>query len=355
MADSASTPPNWNTKTSDRRVLLEAVSLRKEFVVRRDLLGRPTLRVTAVDDVSFKLERGKTIGIVGESGAGKSTVGRMLLRLIEPDSGKVFFDGLDVTKLSHRSLRRWRRRAQMIFQDPFTSLDPKMVVGSSVAEPLIVHKGRNSRNRDERVADLFERVGMGPEQMQRYPSQFSGGQLQRIAIARAISTEPDLIVCDEPVAALDMSIRAQVLNLLRDLQDALGVSYAFISHDLSLVRVIAHDTAVMYRGRVVEIGPTDAIFARPGHPYTQALLDSVPVPDPVIQRLRSRPTRRAVAGVVGSGCPYVLRCPHAMQVCRVIMPQLVDAGDGVRAACHLLGSAAAEPPSAPSIAIKVDR
>jgi ABC-type oligopeptide transport system ATPase subunit len=267
--------------------LVTVEGLRKSFAGRKRF-RRKAEPIAAVDDVSFAIAPGETLALVGESGAGKSTVGRMAIRLIEPDSGTVTFDGTDVRGLGKAELRRWRRNAQMVFQDPFTSLDPHLVVGQTIEESLLVHGIGNRGERHERMLELLDRVGIRADQADRYPFEFSGGQLQRIAIARALAPEPRFIVCDEPVAALDMSIRAQVLNLLRDLQDERGLSYLFVTHDLSLVRAIAHRTAVMHRGRIVEIGPTRQLFDAPEHPYTRTLLAAVPVPDPRIQRERSR-------------------------------------------------------------------
>ena len=267
--------------------LVTVEGLRKSFAGSRRF-RRKGESVAAVDGVSFSIPAGETLALVGESGAGKSTVGRMAIRLIEPDSGTVRFDDTDVLALDKSELRAWRRNAQMVFQDPFTSLDPHLVVGQTIAESLQVHGMGTRADRHERVDELLGRVGIRADQADRYPFEFSGGQLQRIAIARALAPEPRFIVCDEPVAALDMSIRAQVLNLLRDLQDERGLSYLFVTHDLSLVRAIAHRTAVMYQGRIVEIGPTRQIFEAPEHPYTRALLAAVPVPDPRVQRGRSR-------------------------------------------------------------------
>jgi peptide/nickel transport system ATP-binding protein/oligopeptide transport system ATP-binding protein len=275
--------------------LLKVDGLRKYFAGRRRL-GKTADPVAAVDGVSFQIAPGETLALVGESGAGKTTVGRMAIRLIEPDSGSVTFDGADVLGLPAADLRRWRRHAQMIFQDPFTSLDPHLVVGAAIAESLQVHGIGTRADRNDRVLQLLDRVGIRADQADRYPFEFSGGQLQRIAIARALASEPRFIVCDEPVAALDMSIRAQVLNLLRDLQEERGLSYLFVSHDLSLVRAIAHRTAVMHRGRIVEMGPTPQIFESPEQSYTRTLLAAVPIPDPRYQRERSRRVGPEVAG-----------------------------------------------------------
>lgn len=258
--------------------LLEVTGLRKSFPAKRNLLGRVTERTVVSDDVNFTVGRGETLGIVGESGAGKSTVGRQVLRLIEPDSGTITFDGDDVRTLKGKDLLAFRRRAQMIFQDPFSSLDPHMTIRNAVGEPLTIHFGIKGAERDARVVEMLERVGMRRDQLDKYPREFSGGQLQRIAIARALTLDPDFIVCDEPVAALDVSIQAQVLNLLLDLQVERGLSYIFISHDLSLVRFLAHRVVVMYRGQVVETGTAEELFENPQHSYTKTLVAAVPDP-----------------------------------------------------------------------------
>jgi peptide/nickel transport system ATP-binding protein len=270
--------------------LLVAEGLVKTFPVGRSLLGRPTEHRHAVRGVDLHVARGETLAVVGESGAGKSTVGRMVLRLVEPDEGQVRLDGIDLLVLQPRPLRALRRRMQMIFQDPFSSLDPRMVVEDAVAEPLVVHFGTKGPGRRRRVLELLDRVGIAEHHAERYPHELSGGQLQRIAIARALAVEPDLIVCDEPVAALDVSIRGQVVNLLQDLQEERGVAYVFISHDLSLVRHIAHRVAVMRQGEVVEEGATAALFDAPQHEYTRTLLDAIPVPDPRRRRDRALAT-----------------------------------------------------------------
>ncbi|MDQ0382673.1 ATP-binding cassette domain-containing protein [Amycolatopsis thermophila] len=256
--------------------LVEVSGLGKSYPARRNLLGRVVERTHAVRDVGFTVGAGETLGIVGETGAGKSTVGRMVLRLIEPDTGSIRMFGQDALALKGSGLRTMRRRAQMIFQDPFSSLDPRMVVRDLIGESLTVHEGLKGRRRDARVLDLLTRVGMREDHLDRYPREFSGGQLQRIAIARALTTAPDFIVCDEPVAALDVSIQAQVLNLLLDLQAERGIGFLFISHDLSLVRFLAHRTIVMRHGEIVEQGPTEQLFSDPRHPYTQALVAAIP-------------------------------------------------------------------------------
>ena len=270
--------------------VLEVDNIVKSFVKKRNVFGIATEHTNAVKDVSFTLEKGRTRAIVGESGAGKSTIGRMALRLDVPDTGAIRLFGDDILKMSTKSVRQLRSRATMIFQDPFNSLDPRMLVGQSVAEPLTLHTDLRGRDRENKVAELLERVGLRVDQMEKYPHEFSGGQLQRIAIARALATEPELIVCDEPVAALDVSIQAQVLNLLQDLQAERQISYLFISHDLALVKMFAHDVTVMRRGEIVESGPTAQIFEDPQETYTKDLLSAIPVMDP-----RKRAARRTLA------------------------------------------------------------
>ncbi|WP_330256227.1 ATP-binding cassette domain-containing protein [Nocardia sp. NBC_00565] len=270
--------------------VLEVDNIVKSFVKKRNVFGIATERTHAVKDVSFTVEKGRTRAIVGESGAGKSTIGRMALRLETPDTGAIRLFGNDILQMSSKNVRRLRRRATMIFQDPFNSLDPRMLVGQSVAEPLTLHTDLRGRERENKVAELLERVGLRVDQMEKYPHEFSGGQLQRIAIARALATEPELIICDEPVAALDVSIQAQVLNLLQDLQQERQISYLFISHDLALVKMFAHDVTVMRRGEIVESGSTERIFEDPKDAYTKDLLSAIPVMNP-----RKRAARRALA------------------------------------------------------------
>jgi ABC-type oligopeptide transport system ATPase subunit len=275
------------------QTLVEVSGLGKSFPAKRNVIGRVVERTQAVQDVEFTIGAGETLGIVGETGAGKSTVGRMVLRLIEPDEGSVRMFGQDVLGLKPAEMRKLRRRAQMIFQDPFSSLDPRMVVKEQIGEALTVHEGLKGHDRDDRVLDLLKRVGMRADHLDRYPREFSGGQLQRIAIARALTTEPDFIVCDEPVAALDVSIQAQVLNLLLDLQAERGIGFLFISHDLSLVRFLAHRTVVMQRGKVVEQGPTEQLFSDPQHPYTQSLVAAIPSARPRRRQARAEAAEAA--------------------------------------------------------------
>ena len=313
--------------------LLEVENLGRTFVVRRSVLGRPTAMVRAVEGVTFSLDAGKTLALVGESGSGKSTLGRLVLRLIEPTSGRIRFDGRDVTPLPERDLKLLRRNAQLIFQDPYAALNPRMTVGQILSEPLLLHNIVPPALRAERVNELLRLVGLDQRVTRRYPHEFSGGQRQRIVIARALAVEPKLIVCDEPVSALDVSIRAQVLNLLRDLQRRLGLAYIFISHDLAVVKHIADGIAVMHLGRIVEIGPNDALFANPRHPYSRALLSAIPVPEPGIAR-----DRIILRGEMPSpldppkGCPFHTRCPVAIARCMTEPPELTG---GLHAtACH---------------------
>jgi oligopeptide transport system ATP-binding protein len=328
--------------------LLALEDITKRFVVRRSLLGAPTAIVRAVDGVSFTIAAGETLALVGESGCGKSTTGRLALRLIEPTSGSVRFNGQDLASLSGTTLRQWRAGAQLIFQDPYSSLNPRMTAGKMLAEPLLLHTDLSPAGRRERVAELLDMVGLRREHAQRYPHEFSGGQRQRLAIARALTVEPKLIVCDEPVSALDVSIRSQILNLLKDLQQRLGLAYLFISHDLAVVKHIATRVAVMYLGRIVESAPRAALFAEPRHPYTQALLSAVPIPS-----VGERKQRRLLPGDPPSaldppsGCHLHPRCVHAQEVCRRSRPELA-ASDGHSAACHLWSDIVSSHPPAPT-------
>jgi len=313
--------------------LLRVDGLVKHFPVRRGLFGRATGAVRAVEDVSFTLQAGQTLGVVGESGCGKSTLGRLVLRLIEASAGRVVFAGTELGGLNAAALRAQRRAMQIIFQDPYSSLNPRMTVGQTLAEPLRLH-GLHRGRHGERVAELLHTVGLAPEHAQRYPHEFSGGQRQRIGIARALAVEPRLIVCDEAVSALDVSVQAQVVNLLQDLQRRFGLAYIFIAHDLAVVKHIASQIAVMYLGRIVELADKRALFATPRHPYTQALLSAIPVPDPDGARQRS-----VLQGDVPSpahppaGCAFHTRCVHVRERCKAERPQLDD-NAGHRVACH---------------------
>ena len=315
--------------------LLQAESLVKHFPARRDVFGRPRAWVKAVDGVSFALNEGETLALVGESGCGKSTVGRLLLRLLEPTAGDVVFGGQNIHALGAEAMRRLRRHMQIIFQDPYASLNPRMTVGQMIAEPLALHEIVPGGRRAGRVRELLRRVGLRPEHAERYPHEFSGGQRQRIGIARALAVEPKLIVCDEPVSSLDVSIQAQVVNLLADLQREFGLAYIFIAHDLAVVRHIATRVAVMYLGHIVELAETAALFAEPRHPYTQALLSAVPVPDPAARRKRI-----ILEGDVPSplapppGCRFHTRCPHMRERCREEVPALLAGAGGRATACH---------------------
>jgi oligopeptide/dipeptide ABC transporter ATP-binding protein len=316
--------------------LLVIENVTKHFVVRRSIIGTPSAVVRAVDGVSFEVRDGETLALVGESGCGKSTVGRLVLRLLEPTAGSIRLAGCDLASLSGRELRRVRAGAQLIFQDPYSSLNPRMTVGEMLAEPLLLHTDLSAASRRERVGDLLRIVGLKTEHIQRYPHEFSGGQRQRIAIARALAVEPKLIVCDEPVSALDVSIRSQILNLLKDLQQRLGLAYIFISHDLAVVKHIATRVAVMYLGRIVESATADRLFAEPRHPYTQALLSAVPTLAPRPRRARGiLPGDPPSPLAPPAGCHLHPRCPHAQEVCTTARPDLSDTPDQHATACHL--------------------
>ncbi len=325
-------------KRSENQVLLDVRRLKKYFPVRSGVFSRISGWVKAVDDVSFDILPAETFGLVGESGCGKSTVGRTILRLMERTAGDVLFEGQNLFTADRRQLRAMRRRMQIIFQDPYSSLNPRMTIGSIIGEPIRVHGVANGQELDDRVSHLLQRVGLAPEHRSRYPHEFSGGQRQRIGIARALALDPKFIVCDEAVSGLDVSIQAQILNLLQDLQEEYHLSYLFISHDLNVVEYLADRIAVMYLGKLAEVAPADILFKDPKHPYTQALLSANPVPDPAMQR-----DRVVLSGDVPSplnpppGCRFQSRCPKVMDICKQD-PPLIQIGhpDGTQFVwCHL--------------------
>jgi oligopeptide/dipeptide ABC transporter ATP-binding protein len=320
-----------------RQPLLEVHNLKKYFPVRRGVLSRVVSHVKAVDDVSFAIEKGETFGLVGESGCGKTTTGRAVLRLIEPDSGEVKFEGMDMLKLGSSALRGLRRDMQIIFQDPYASLNPRMTVRSIIGEPFAIHRIASGSERDGRVAELLKTVGLEPSVMNRYPHEFSGGQRQRIGIARALALRPKLIVADEPVSALDVSIQSQIINLLADLQSQLGLTYLFISHAIPVIEHISTRIGVMYVGKLVEVGTSRQICTNPRHPYTQALLSAVPIPDPAAKKQRIV-LKGDVPTAINppSGCRFHPRCPIAVERCKTEEPPLRLLDDGRQAACHLI-------------------
>ena len=325
---------------NQEKTIIRVENLTKHFPITRGIVVQRQIgAVQAVDNISFSIRQGETLGLVGESGCGKSTTGRTILQLHRPTSGKVYYEDVDLTIASNEEMRRYRRDLQIIFQDPYASLNPRMTVGSIIAEPLEVHRIGTKKERRERVKDLLQLVGLNPYFINRYPHEFSGGQRQRIGVARALALQPSFIVCDEPIAALDVSIQAQVVNLLEELQERMGLTYLFIAHDLSMVRHIADRTAVMYLGKIVELADRDELYGHPLHPYAQALLSAVPIPNPAKERERQR---IILEGDVPSpanpppGCHFNPRCPIAEKICQQEEPEWREISDNHWVACHLV-------------------
>jgi len=320
--------------------LLKVRKLKKYFPVRGGVLSRTVSWVRAVDEVDFDINRGETLGVVGESGCGKTTVGRSILRLVEPTDGEIYFEGRDIVKLNEKEMQKLRRDMQIVFQDPYWSLNPRMMVKDIVSEPLETHLKLGKKDRDERVIELLELVGLGSEAAWKYPHEFSGGQKQRVGISRALATNPKFLVLDEPTSMLDVSVQAHIINLIGELQEKLNLTYLFISHNLSVIQHLSDRIAVMYLGKLVEVGDVNEIFERPLHPYTRALLEAIPVPDPDIRKGQA-----VLEGGVPSpesppsGCRFHTRCPHVSSACREKEPMSIDVGGGHLVACHLVAMA----------------
>lgn len=323
-------------KKTELDYIVEVKNIKKYFPIKGGVLKRTVGHVKAVDDVSLKILRGETLGVVGESGSGKSTLGRVILRLLEPTEGQIFFENEDISDLNNRQLRPYRRDMQIVFQDPFASLNPKMSIQELIEEPLLVQTGMSKSERREKAISLLEKVGLRPESRLKYPHEFSGGQRQRISIARALALNPKFVICDEPVSALDVSIQAQVLNLMADLQEEFNLTYLFIAHDLSVVKHISDRVAVMYLGRIAEISPKKELYEQPLHPYTQALLSAVPSTD-VLKRREKIILKGDLPSPSNppSGCAFRTRCPKAHERCSVERPELMDVHNGHLVACHL--------------------
>ncbi|MFD1178333.1 ABC transporter ATP-binding protein [Paenibacillus puldeungensis] len=321
----------------DDKVLLEVKGLKKYFPARGKGEDGNKRIVKAVDDVSFHILKGETFGLVGESGCGKSTTGRTISRLYDVTDGSILFDGQDLAKMNERELKPFRKRMQTIFQDPYSSLNPGMNVAQLISEPLGIQGFKNKKENREKVLELLEKVGLKPEHADRYPHEFSGGQRQRISIARALSVKPEFIICDEPISALDVSVQAQVVNMLEDLQEEYGLTYLFIAHDLSMVRHISDRIGVMYLGKLVEVAPSDELYDHPAHPYTQALLAAIPVPDPKVRNITAPDGQAEMPSLssAGTGCKFASRCPFATERCKQEEPKWIEVGPEHFAACHL--------------------
>ena len=323
-------------KNNKSEYILEVNKLKKYFPIKGGVFSRTVANVKAIEDVSFKVKAGDVIGLVGESGSGKTTVGRSILRLIEPTAGEVIFNGVNLPSLSKKQMREYRKEMQIIFQDPFASLNPRMTVGDIIGEALTIHNLAKGKAKEDKIADLLTKTGLSPSHMRRYPHEFSGGQRQRIGIARALAVDPQFIVADEPVSALDVSIQAQVVNLLQDLKEELGLTLLFIAHDLAVVEYISDTVVVMYLGRIMEIAPSKELYANPVHPYTEALLSAIPIPDPTIKR-----DRVLLEGDIPSpinppsGCVFRTRCPIAKKECAETVPKLEEVSPGHFKACIL--------------------